>query len=63
MMGSVVFDIGGTPMIIEHLLSIQDRQTALMKAYDMGHMVCMKMLLDKGSQINMESEVSVVITQ
>eukprot|EP00731_Ephydatia_muelleri_P021283 Em0013g1010a len=31
-----------------------DGWTALMKAYDMGHMECVKMLLDKGSQINMK---------
>ena len=46
-----------------HLLSIQEGQTALMKAYDMGHMECVKMLLDKGAQISMKSGVSVIITQ
>ena len=44
-----------------HLLSIQDGWTALMKAYDMGHMECVKMLLDKGSQINMKLKVCGVI--
>ena len=44
-----------------HLLSIQDGWTALMKAYDMGHMECVKMLLDKGSQINMKPKVSGIV--
>ena len=32
-----------------------------MKAYDMGHMDCVKMLVDKGAQGNMKPGVSGVI--
>eukprot|EP00731_Ephydatia_muelleri_P021286 Em0013g1013a len=44
----------------EHLLvyyvtfQFMDGQTALMMAYDMGHMECVKMLVDKGAQGNMK---------
>ena len=42
-------------------LSLQDGRTALMMAYDSGHMECAKMLVDKGAQVNVEKKVSGVI--
>ena len=42
-------------------LSLQWGETALVKAYDKGHIKCFKMLLDKGAQVNMKYEVSYVI--
>ena len=32
-----------------------------MKAYDMGHMECVKILLDRGAQVNIQHEVSIVM--
>ena len=32
-----------------------------MKAYDRGHMECVKMLLDRGAQVNRQDKVSGVI--
>ena len=40
-----------------HLL-LQWKDTALMLAYDHGHIECVKMLLDKGAQVNMPDRVS-----
>ena len=34
--------------------SLQRRQTALMMAYDRGHIECAKMLVDKGAQVNIQ---------
>ena len=42
-------------------LSSQDGWTALMKAYDRGHMECVKILLDRGAQVNIQHEVSGVM--
>ena len=42
-------------------LSLQDRGTALMKASQAGHMECVQVLLDKGADVNMQSNVSGVI--
>ena len=42
-------------------LSLQDRGTALMKASAAGHMECVQVLLDKGADVNMQSNVSGVI--
>ena len=42
-------------------LSLQHGCTALMKAYDRGHMECVKMLLDRGAQVNRQDKVSGVI--
>ena len=39
-------------------LSLQDGQTALMMAYDRGHIECAKMLVDKGAQVNIQGTVS-----
>ena len=39
-------------------LSLQWGQTALMKAYDRGHMKCAKMLVHKGAQVNIQGKVS-----
>ena len=39
-------------------LSLQVGQTALMIAYDSGHIECAKMLVDKGAQVNIQGTVS-----
>ena len=39
-------------------LSLQWRQTALMMAYDSGHIECAKMLVDKGAHVNIQDTVS-----
>ena len=39
-------------------LSLQWGQTALMMAYDRGHIECAKMLVDKGAQVNILDRVS-----
>ena len=44
-------------------LSLQGGRTALMKASAAGHMDCVHVLLDKGADVNMQSEVSGVIIQ
>ena len=44
------------PLHDMHLL--QWRQTALMMAYDLGHIECAKMLVDKGAQVNIQDMVS-----
>lgn len=51
-----VLDKCGNPQCI-----IQDGYTALMMAYDSGHMECVKVLLHKGAQVNIHHEVSGVI--
>ena len=35
-------------------LSLQDGETALMKASKAGHMECVQVLLDKGADVNMQ---------
>ena len=35
-------------------LSLQWKATALMMAYDSGHIECAKMLVDKGAQVNIQ---------
>ena len=42
-------------------LSLQRGETALMKALEAGHMVCVQVLLDIGADVNMQDEVSGVI--
>ena len=42
-------------------LSIQLGETALMKASEAGHITCVKVLLDKGAEVNLQSGVSGVI--
>ena len=45
-----------------HLMStLQNGKTALMLASQEGKVECMEMLLDKGADINMQTEVSGVI--
>ena len=39
-------------------LSLQWGQTALMEAYDHGHMECVKMLVEKGALVNIQGTVS-----
>ena len=49
-------------MVHEDLhLSLQDRWTALMWASGTGEMECVKVLLDRGAEVNMQSKVSDVI--
>ena len=55
----IVCGIGGRRM--EDALSLQDRWTALMWASGTGEMECVKVLLDKGAEVNMQSKVSDVI--
>ena len=52
-----VSDIGGTPLH-DMNLSLQYGQTALMIAYDRGHIECAMMLVDKGAQVNIQDTVS-----
>ena len=42
-------------------LSLQDGQTALMKASVAGQVECVKVLLDRGARVNMQDEVIGVI--
>ena len=42
-------------------LSLQRGETAVMKALEKGHMECVKLLLDKGAKVIMQSLVSGVI--
>ena len=42
-------------------LSLQWKETALMKALEAGHMECVQVLLDKGADVNMQNRVSGVI--
>ena len=39
-------------------LSLQWGKTALMMAYDSGHMECVKMLVEKGALVNIQGTVS-----
>ena len=40
------------------LLSLQYGKTALMRASEMGHMECVKVLLYGGADVNVQSKVS-----
>ena len=40
------------------LLSLQDGETALMKASESGQMNCVRVLLDKGADVNIPNNVS-----
>ena len=42
-------------------LSLQDGLTALMKASEAGHIDCVKVLLDKGADVNIQHKVSSAI--
>ena len=42
-------------------LTLQNGSTALMKASEAGQVECVKMLLDRGAEVNMQDEVSGVI--
>ena len=42
-------------------LSLQWGKTALMMASEAGHMECIKALMDRGAEVNMQNEVSDVI--
>ena len=53
-----IFDIGGTYSHDDMLLSLQDGGTALMMASERGHMECVKALLDKGADVNIQNNVS-----
>ena len=39
-------------------LSLQDGATALMKASEAGQVECIKVLLDRGAEVNMQDKVS-----
>ena len=39
-------------------LSLQFGRTALMMAYDSGHIECANMLVDKGAQVNIRGKLS-----
>ena len=39
-------------------LSLQDGYTALMKALARGQVECIKVLLDRGAEVNMQNKVS-----
>ena len=41
-------------------LSLQWGQTALMIAYDRGHIKCAEMLMEKGAQVNIQDRVSLI---
>ena len=43
------------------LLSLQYGETAPMMASRWGHMECVKVLLDKGTDVNIQDKVSVVV--
>ena len=43
------------------LLSLQDGWTALMAASNVGTVECVKMLLDRSAEVNMQNEVSGII--
>ena len=43
------------------LFSLQDGVTALMKASKAGQVECVKMLLDRGAEVNMQDKVNGVI--
>ena len=52
-----VSNIGGTPMMIYtymYMYPLQDGWTALMSASDAGKVECVKVLLDKDAQVNMQ---------
>ena len=42
-------------------LSLQDEWTALMMASNAGQVECVKLLLDRGAEVNMQRKVSGVI--
>ena len=39
-------------------LSFQSGRTALMRASELGHMECVKVLLDRSADVNMQDKVS-----
>ena len=39
-------------------LSLQDGQTTLMKASEAGQVECVKLLLDRGAEVNMQGKVN-----
>ena len=43
------------------LISLQDEWTALMMASNAGQVECVKLLLDRGAEVNMQRKVSGVI--
>ena len=57
--GCVLFvsNIGGTHYNM-HSIILQAGWTALMEASSEGHLECVKELLDKGAQVNVQNEVS-----
>ena len=55
----VICDIGGSNYNV--FLSLQDGLTALMYASGEGHLDCVKVLLDKVMEVNMQNKVSVVL--
>ena len=42
-------------------LSLQDGETALMMASEAGQVECIKVLLDRGAEVNMQDKVSGII--
>ena len=56
-----VSDIDGTHMstcTYTYTVSLQDGWTALMVASQEGHVECVRMLLDRGAEVNMQNKVS-----
>ena len=51
--------VSGTRM--NPVLILQDRWTALMRASVTGEVMCVKVLLDRGAEVNMQNMVSGVI--
>ena len=58
---SVLLYCSGTPSHDDMHLSLQYGWTPLMKTSEAGHMECVKVLLDKGAEVNMQDKVSGVI--
>ena len=57
-LGDIVITLCSTSMWI--FLYLQSEQTALMKASFGGHVECVKLLLEKGADVNHKDEVSAV---
>ena len=60
MMCSVLLYVGGTPMMIICMNLLQYKWTALNWASSRGHTECVKELLERGADVNMQGTVSAV---